>query len=256
MSIVTSAEVLTVLQASGVTVSAAGLSLINFLIPAIESRVKKFIGWNVERATYTHYLPNSGPNRYFDGDPITGGYDMIGGQAVPRQRGNLVRQILILREIPVRSVTSIYENPGAYTVAGGTWPTTSLLPTNSYFLDTLDGDMSWTGHVYRQNGLWSTQARCVKVTYVAGLTAEEITASRSEIKLAVIRAVTSSYISDMMRSRSLLGYGLPTSRSIKDVSVGFDHATLLKLLGNPGSYDLPQDTKQMLEPYINYNSRM
>lgn len=249
MSIVSNTEILACLQAAGVTLTAAGQSLVTLYHPLIEGRVKEFLGYAVEEATYTEYYPATSVNRWADGDPINGGYDLLGGQAVPRQRGNISRQVLRLREVPVRVITAVYENPGAFFTAGGTWPAASLLPTNAYYLDSLDGDFCWSGWLYRQNGLWSTQARTIKVTYEAGMSSAEILAKRPAIKLATLKAVTSSITAEIMKSRALGAFGLPASHSIKDFSMSYDYASAFKLLGNPGVMDLPQDVKQLLEPY-------
>lgn len=157
--------------------------------------------------------------------------------------------------IKVLCVGGLCGGGSAYQVAGGDWPATTLLPTNSYYLDCSESGISWTGQLLRVSGVWSSTRRTIKVTYTAGLTALEIDSHMPGLKLAVLKAITGAYLTESLKSRSLTAFGLPGGLTIKDFSVSLDNGATFGLItgsAGPGGFALTPDVKQMLEPWVNY----
>jgi hypothetical protein len=137
--------------------------------PMAENAVKEYVGYDIEQATYTEFLPSS--DSYGDREPLVDRYEGIsGGRFAPvyGRRRNRLR----VSQLPLRSLTSVHENPPAWETAGGDWPVTSLLLEGTGFrVDWREPGISWSGKLVRLANGWPVESRSVKVTYVAGLTA-------------------------------------------------------------------------------------
>lgn len=249
MSIVSVTEYTNYLQAAnGITVPASGLTALAQLLGAIEKAVKKFLGFNVEQATYTEYYPEVGYSN-IESDPLVAGYDMsVGGVAYPYRLGDFSRSILQLRELPVRSITSIYENSAAWLTAGGSWPAGTLVDPAVYYLDIVQSGYSWTGQIIRNVGTWTPVRRAIQVTYVAGLTAGEIDSEFPQVKLAILVALAWAYTEAVRFSRAQLMGGPMVNVGIEDFTVGFQ--AMQQQIGTVG---LPPAALKYLEPYVRYS---
>jgi len=170
---------------------------------------------------------------------------------MPRNIGDRSLATLRLRNTPVRSITSIYENPGAFGTTPPSWPDACLLPSNVYYLDSPDMDLCWTGKVYRQLGLWSTTPRCIKVTYTAGLSSGEIDANFPGIKMAVMIWLAKEYISALMRGKFAQMGGIQSSVSIE----GFSTASMNPMSMGVASFQtpsaIPPEAHAYIRQYIN-----
>ena len=246
MAIIDSLEVREYLAVSGQTVPDAALTLIDKLIPRVESLVRDFLRFNPESATRDEYYPQETLNNYLDGDPLVGGYDLIGGLAVPRIRGDRVLSAFGLRNLPVRSITEVRENAAAWMTgaADGNFPDTHIISASNYQLDVDKSGLSWTGILRRVSGSWVTAPRGVKVTYVSGLSAAEFEGEYSSIKHAIIVAVLEWIGAIKYRANAALGGGIVTNLSIRDFSVTFDPRFLQ-------GYELSDGVKKMLSPFVN-----
>lgn len=213
MALVTSAERLAWFQsARGVTLTAAQTTFLDLIQPWVEQACYLVIGYPVEQATFTEFLPASSGERPPLEFGIDVGWDRIGGVVMPRSRMDPSSGVLQLTRLPVRSVTSVYENLGAWTtgVTDGYWPTASLLPATGYRLDMSEPGLSRNGRLIRTVGSWLTTPRCVKVTYVAGYASGEISGGTASgtfgpgpLKMAVLDTLGWWWGKAMRRSASV-----------------------------------------------------
>lgn len=176
MAILTNDEILTHLQLTGV-ITSLQQAVLTQLRPACERLVKEFVGYEIEQASHTEYLPTF--NRSIEGDQLVEGYEGSPAGAIPAYWGSSDGRIMYLTQLPVRSVTSLYENLSAWSTAGGSWPAANLLSEGPDFWIDYDsslsgGDVCWSGALIRQYGVWPRERRTVKITYVAGLSADEL----------------------------------------------------------------------------------
>lgn len=226
--IVTQAEYTAWLQAAaGTTLTAAQLTFLGVIHPWVERVVWRVLGYSLEQATHTEYLPQPGAERYAAGWWNGGWFDSVGGWAVQQGQWARGEGVLQLTNVPARSITSVYENPAAYAAGtvGGDWPTTSLLPATAYRLDANPAGVGWTGFVVRTLGTWAAAPRTVKVTYVAGFSQAEIDAGYGDVKMAILQALAWWFGRATLGSKAVKGGGVTAMQlSIRDFSV---------TLGNP-----------------------
>ena len=259
MSIVQSSDITTYMQVAGFTLTAAQSAFLTLMQPMIEAAVQRFVGYEIAQATYTEYHPERPPQPYLDGDDLVVGWEMVGGTAMPRLRGDRSGAVIQLRRIPARVIVSVYENPAAWGtgVADGSWPTASLVPTNTYYIDESEVQLSWTGQLYRFAGVWSQAHRSVQVTYTAGLTAGELagTSGNSELmqagpvfKIGVLMALQEILLNVLTKSKFVQMGAIFQSFSIPGMSGSIAIPT-------PETYVLPKAVKQLLEDYINYSRK-
>jgi hypothetical protein len=249
MSIVSSQEIGAFIKAAGdITISADQQALLDLATPLLQSKIEKAIGFALIQATYTEYYPDRQTNSVRD---TLSSWDFRGGRMVAQERGGLYDKFLVLRRLPVRSITSIYDSPGAWDTAGGSFPASTLLPTNYYYLDISTSGLCETGRVIRNQGAWSKELRTIKITYVAGYSQDEINSDYGDLKLALLLAIQSFYLGTVLRSTAGgQGGGLITSTSITDFSVSFANpASLASFFGS--DYTLPIESQRMLSRYVN-----
>lgn len=185
-------------------ISDAELGLLNGIKYDVENLVREWLGFNVEIATWTHYLPQ----QYLaqQSDNLVEGYEVIGARVVPWSReSHWDRRYLQLPEIPLRQIISIYENPAAWTVSSPPdFPASSLLHEGPDYQPDLQEvtsapnvtpvyGLGWKGHVIRTLPAWQTYDRCIKVTYIAGLTPAELSSRFSSFRRAVVVGVQQAW---------------------------------------------------------------
>lgn len=179
-TITTPAEILTFLG-KGANATDAEWGLVNMLQPMAESAVRTFLGYEVVQNTYTHLLPDIdlfSISQHDIGQPI----DVVNNRISYAFPGPPV--ILQVPQIPLRAVTSLYAD---YSALGGQGPNTDF-PSNTlqvqgtdYYVDfdsldtgSITTGISWTGHLRRWIGVWPARQRCIKITYTAGITPDEL----------------------------------------------------------------------------------
>lgn len=228
MSIVTNSDVLAYLAACGQAVPTALNALVTMARTSAEIGLRNFVGYNPERQTVVDLLPHGTGNVRGDGDYTAAGFDLsAGGQVVARGIGRESRRELVLTQLPVRSITSAYDNATAWNTDGGYWPDSSLLNPNTYYLDAPQlGAKCWSGIVYRGTGSWSQSPRCVKVTYESGLTPAELAEDGEFVcfRMAVLTACAAALGKIIARGRVALTGHVVTSVSIEDFSASFGGA--------------------------------
>lgn len=226
MAVLTNTDILTWFQsARGVSLSSPQVSFLSYIQPLVEQAIWQVLGYTLEQSTYTEFLPASGAERPPLEFGIDVGWDRIGGVVMPRSRMDPSYGSIQLTRLPVRSITSIYENLAAWTtgLTDGDWPSTSLQPPTAYRLDMSEPGLCKNGRLIRTVGSWPTSPRTVKLTYVAGWTTAEIAANVGNfgpIKMAALDSLgwwwgKAMRASASVRSNMMLG----TQVSIRDFSV-------------------------------------
>jgi hypothetical protein len=190
-----------------------------------------------------------------------------GARPIRQGRGNS-RDCLRVCNLPLKSVVSIYEDPSAWlaTNAGSRFPSTTLLVEGRDYQVDWDKEkddgtkISPTGFIYRTGGIWSLQARSVKITYVAGYSADELAAtghtvgndeamdfksavlisSAKLVKEAVANGLEGPMNTGMILAEAIDGYNVTFAQPLKGVDVS---------LAN----DLPEAAKKILEERVRYS---
>jgi hypothetical protein len=258
------AEVLTYLGL-GSTYTDAQRGLVEMLMPMVDDLIKSFLGWNVIQTTYTHLLPDVDMFDIYYGNFDLGiPFDAAGGRISYAFPGN--PQILQVPEIPLRSVTSLYAD---YSSAGGQgpadFPAGSLLTEGTdYYIDfdsitsTPSGTtgVCWTGHVRRWIGsVWPARQRTAKITYVAGVTPDELDGVTSfpsrrikEIKFAAIQACAAAYNQAKATAVNGLGAQGPiVSERLGDAAFQYAETAVMEMTGM--MTELPFGIKRVLQPH-------
>lgn len=255
-------EVLTVLGIFG-TATAQQLALAQLVHPAAEAACKDILLYDPVQQTHTEfYFPHSelgGPDDVHTNasEYIT---DVTATKVIWLGKRNPER--LCLKNIPVRSITEIREDyDGQAGQGSGTFPSSSILTANTdYYLDLDSSGMCRSGFVYRGNSAWPITERAVKVTYVAGYTAQEFMTIASPIKMAVLFTVVRTYKAFAAQAAGAgLGGGGPGGALISEtldaysytIGDGDDPSNLAGFGINPVAA-VPDNAQELLMPYIHY----
>lgn len=231
MSITNNTDVIKYVTACGQAIPPGLTLLITLARTSAERALRDYLGYLIERQTVVEYLPHGAGNLRTDGDGSAAGFDLSpGGMVVSRGVGRTSRREIVLGQLPVRSITTVYDNPTAWNTAGGDFPASSLLPDNNYYLDspqgTGTGAYCWSGIVYRNVGSWATLARAIKVTYESGLTAAELDEEGEfpGFRMAVLTAAAANLGKMLARGRVALTGHIVSSVSIEDFAASFGGA--------------------------------
>ena len=171
MGIAVPSQIYGYLGLDGGCLSPADRNLIETIQPMAESVLCSYLGYRVEQATYTHYVPA--------GDDIStddiNGLDVVHNRVVFDVDGAANR--LYLPQRPIRSISSLYEDSASEGGQGsGDFSGTALTAGTDYYIDYTASGVGWSGCLVRIAGTWPARRRTVKVTYVAGFTAAELLA--------------------------------------------------------------------------------
>lgn len=239
----------------GMVLSSAMTQFLELIQPWVESAIAQVLGYNLEQATYTEYCPASGSERPPLEFGIDVGWDLIGGVVAPRTRGDPTMGVLQLKNLPVRSVTSVNENLSAWSkgVTDGDWPAASLLPVQAYRLDQPENGYCMNGRLIRVVGSWTTIPRTVRVVYVGGYTAGELDGRYAQVKLACLLSLGWWWSKAMQSSQAVKGGGaIALQVAIRDFSVTLGNPSALG--ATPGTWVhniLPPEAMNILSQFVN-----
>jgi hypothetical protein len=196
-----------------------------------ERMVKQFVHSHVAQANYTEILPAG--QLYLDYDTDLVDYEEVGGRPVPYARGGQMWQVLSLRELPVRSITNVWETfwPG-----GLGWPDSAKVPPENYYLDMGDMNFSKTGHLVRYWFAWAQIRRSIRVDYVAGYAPAELAwdGDFSEFKQAVIATAVKAYhtlAAKWPHEMGFAGVGAIGGESIDNTNINWDSSVARYVVG-------------------------
>lgn len=256
------AEVLTYLG-KGATATDQERGLVEMLMPLVDGAIKTFLGWNVIQTTYTHLLPDHDlfAISYNDlGIPI----DVVQNRISYAFPGSSVQ--IQLPEIPVRQITSLYAD---YSSIGGQnaadFPANTLQVQGVDFYVDYDGatttdpvpytnEICWTGHIRRWIGTWPARQRAIKVTYVAGLSPDELDGKTQvpyrrvvDIKYASVLACAAAFNQARAQQVNLGAQGVITSERIGDAQFTYDADAQRQMYGMMS--ELPFACQQLLRKH-------
>lgn len=247
MSIVSSTEALAFMGES--TPTASQLVLMDVVRPLAEDAVKNYVGYSIEQATHTHFLPDSDD---FIGE-VTG-YDVLNNRVYEERDSGLI--VVHPPERPIRSVTSVFEDPSAEggQGSGDFGASTELTQGVDFFIDWTVEGVSWSGRLQRIVTNWSSKRRTIKIVYVAGLTAAELAGTSavrgpngggvSALRYAVF--LTASIFYREAESLANGGVGPIQSERLYDYSVTYAKDIVSQL---SFQYRLPYKAQEVLQPF-------
>lgn len=254
-AITTDSEVLAYIQINDKCLTPSMRGLVTRIRNKAENLVREYVGYEVTEATYTELMPAKTLPIRSEGDNTASGFELMAGLVVPRTTFPTNRKELVLSQIPVRSIVSVYDNAAAYNVAEGEWPASSLLPTNAYYLDRdYVGEPVWSGILFRNVGSWATAPRSIKIEYVAGLTAAELNPATGRYTEFVhaVQVTCAKMLADIAARSNMArtGQGPTSSVSVEDFAASFagrNMAMIGAFLGTGvGSAAMPTEAMQVL----------
>jgi len=166
----------------GLADTSADAPLLRIAHRRAERLIKDYVGYEVEQNTFTEYHPAArGPaDDYFT------------------ELRRPLQQYLILRNVPVRSITGIDVD------TAGAWTGTYLsLAAGQWRLEGTDPTKCRTGILYRYNDLWPSAANSTRVVYVGGWSADELDDEASVFKMAVYHAAA-KFFNELKANRPAL----------------------------------------------------
>lgn len=163
---------------------------------------------------------------------------------------------LQLRNVPVRSITSVY---ATWTPGGAGWPASNLLSPDAYYLDSEEPGLCRSGLLYRVDGLtWPAVPRSVRVSYQGGWTPDELATGEAQaISLAVKQTVaklwreTEAYFDNASGGA---GVGPLVSENIMGWQQSFNAEAVRQVCGM--QTDLPASVKAILAPFVNVGAKL
>lgn len=200
----------------------------------VERLVKDFVGYEVEHGTQVEILPSD--------DRLAGSYDPLTGYgpAGPDVYGS---EIIFLRHLPVRSVTFVEQDDT------GRWEGSEYtLDATSYRLDLAKPGLSTSGRLIAASG-WSLAPNSLRITYVAGWTADELADVASVFPTAVLQACQQNYnqAAANRAARITAGTGAVQSETLDGQTFQYARAAQ-----NHGFViALPESVQRMLMPHVN-----
>lgn len=234
----------------GGSIASAPQALLDMLKNFAEKEVQKYVGYDILQGTKVEYLPMGDlPSQ---SDALIEGFELVGNRA--QAYGRAVTSLLALKHLPIRSVTSLYENPAAMETAGGSWSADHLLTEGTDFSIDLESEgLCWTGFL-RRRGAWSPVPRSIKVTYVGGLSAGEMaltTGDYPEFVMAGMHTLDKYFNEIMTRQGAASGTGASgavVAESLANWSITYDGNVSAALCGLDLS--MPNSAKRILEERV------
>lgn len=227
------------------SLTAADLALLSLIQVPVESAIKRHVGCKIEHATNTHYLPAR--SQTSGSASLSSAWEVYGSRAVRQGRGS---QVLQLPETPVRSITAMYEDPGAMGgQAPNAFPASTLLTQGvDYYVDVSEDGVCRSGRVIRPAG-WSIMPRSVKAVYVSGYTADELAGAPDEaidashIRQAVLKQMMFEFNSVKQQQGA---QGIVVEESLGDYRVQYLREA------SPDKIALLDSVKELLSYECNY----
>jgi hypothetical protein len=165
----------------------------------------------------------------------------------------LDKRYLPLRNVPVRSITNIYENSAAWNTYPPDFSAPYLLTAGAeYQPDERYAGFSRTGLVIRRFGIWCSVDRAIRVQYSAGFTEQELATQYTEFKEAINIAAV-AWFTGWKNTRpnpiTGAGGGAVTSESLSGWSQSY--AASVAEATAPLCRSLPPTAVQQVEQWMN-----
>lgn len=218
------------------------------LLPMAQSAVEDFLGYELEQASHTEYYPRDlaapqlGRNEgipYLTSSDRLQFFSGVSGEA----------KVLTLDNLPLRSVTSIYEDPSGYfgTVAGSFGSGTLLTEGTDFAPMYEQAGLCRSGSILRISGTWATEPGSIKVTYSSGWSATEIDArERAKIKRAIWLTLHHYWNAYHQAKLGMAGQELASESLGGGVSVSYVQSMLMGL-------GIPDEAASLLEKSMSFD---
>lgn len=248
------------------TITDNELALLTMIHPLVEGAVKEHLGYDPEYRTHTGELY---PRNVSLGNSFGGGIwdtNASGTKAVfEKSVGDLSGEILQLAHLPLRSVTSVYEDYDArHGTQDGAFGASTLLTVGDDYVPVWDGQDSsgnavgFAGQIRRYASSWPSDPGTVKITYVAGYTAAELSGYDTAINASVIKSVVITEVGLQFRrlwqrrKSATLGFlpGILSSERLGDYSYSSTGSAAEQEMGL--IVDLTSQSKSKLEKFRHY----
>lgn len=225
------------------------------ILPSMVDAVAQYLLYDPASQTYTEFLPARDMDQLET--PLDPRYARTPTGQVTIENSGAGSNLIVLSNSPVRSITSLYENPSAWDSGNadgpGDWPASTLLVQGQdYTVDWSSPGFSKTGVIRRASGYWQMSRRGIKVTYVAGYTDDEFGAGgvAAPIRDALMLAVQRRFISLKSYQRGSDGRigGVVASESLDGWSISYESSSLQKM-GLGMAIDLPDESRVKLQPF-------
>ena len=133
MALLTNDEILARLQLTG-EITAVQQAVLTQVSPAVERMVKDFVGYEIEQASHIEYYPSN--SKLIESDPLVTEFEGSTAGAIPVIWGRDEARTLYLAQLPVRSITTVYENPNAWLSSPPDFSSSYLLTAGTdYYFD-------------------------------------------------------------------------------------------------------------------------
>lgn len=166
-----------------------------------ESQARKFVGHVIRQETISNeYQRRDDITVYAPGEEV----EIVGDVVyVTRDGGCNDGHILQLDNGFVRSVSDLREDLAAVFGQGGSdfGSSTALTVGTDFYIELDAAGISKSGRLIRKLGNWSSRPGTIRITYVAGLTADELNDEYSFVKLALLEDMQVKFNS-MLSQRS------------------------------------------------------
>jgi hypothetical protein len=255
MSIVSRAELLTVLGTSEGAISAADSSLLNLVHPLAEASLAAFMQTDMQTAQRVEFLPASQAESEADNlDDVRkqGTYAVVGAGGSGGSALQLKHTPVILTGLQVWED----ENANANQFTGAFGSSTLLTAGVDYWLDTdclsnpadPTSGISTSGLLYR-SGSWPTIARSVKISYYGGFTSAQLSNNiAGAIKLSAIETIIAAY--KTLKQSQGAGIGGKASETIGKYSYT---ATPAGALTTSMAIAVPFSVRERMQPFRVYS---
>jgi len=232
-------------------------ALISLAWPAAESRVKKHLGFNPVQESHVEFYPcdwQLGDSWDELADREIWDVNLAATHAVNFGDSGRMSERLVLRHIPVRSVTEIREDTAANFGQQGTdFPADSILVAGvDYWLDISRAGYCESGIIYR-SGSWSSRPGTIRVSYTSGFAISELMGLSGVIDAAAIKqAVLLTLLMLFHQMAGMQKKSAGFTGPLKSERLGDYNYTLSdageKLIGGL-SAGLPDAALELLEPW-------
>jgi hypothetical protein len=252
----------------GITIpTAAEAAVVTAAIKRALGAVKQYLGYDPCYSARTEYYPR------MSGTPLLteGVWEVNDTSAYLKDVSTGKRNELQLQHLPVRSITSLYiDYDGRSGTKVDSFSTDSLKTEGVDFwpnyqgIDSSGNKVCFDG-ILHTDGIWPSEQGCVKVTYTAGYTNDELQGNDNSIDAspiwsAVLLEATRIARTILILQKGTMGHvaGPKMSEKLGDYSYTLDTGMSSKILGGVtgSSGGLSMDTKDLLEPFVNYGSRI
>lgn len=213
-------------------------------LPVAQCNVQDHLGFVVEQTTYTEFYPRALVDQS-GRQPGSELLDVVGDTAVFMSDSS--NRLLQLDNLPVRSITSIWENPVGHFGDGAFDATHLLAAGTNYSLVREAAGISRSGLVQRLDGAWSAAPGSIKIIYVAGFSADELASDL----YATFKGALIITLADLF-DRFKLSEGDMPARQVTSMTLGGGTQMTFvqnRMRGEP----VPDEAADMLDPWVSYD---